>query len=147
MPSPAQAGSLPVSGSSVGDDHRERRDAQRHRRHDHGRDGGVSPDQGPGQRYQHQALVGQQTASQARRLSAIKSLLTFGCKRFPQFFPVNVGAAFQLQQSKDALARRILPEETILDLLNVQRRATEDPYRERNAVLLRLLYKAALRRE
>lgn len=97
--------------------------------------------------YQQQALAGQSPASIARRISAIKSLLTFGCTLYPGFFPVNVGAALKLKKGKDTLAERILSEETVLDLLSVQRRATEDRYRERNAVLLRLLYKAALRRE
>lgn len=60
---------------------------------------------------------------------------------------MNVGAALKLKKGKDTLAERILSEETVLDLLSVQRRATEDRYRERNTVLLRLLYKAALRRE
>lgn len=95
------------------------------------------------------ALAGQglQPASIARRLSAIKSLLTFGCTVFPRFFLVNVGAAFKIKRGKDALAERILPEEDIHELLALQRRVDDDPFRDRNTVLLRLHYKAALRRE
>src|ERR1051326_1182099 len=93
------------------------------------------------------AEKGLQPASIARRLSAIKSLLTFGCTLFPAFFLVNVGAAFKIKGVKDSLAERILPEEAVLDLLAMQRRADDDPFRDRNTVLLRLLYKTALRRE
>lgn len=93
------------------------------------------------------AEKGLQPASIARRLSAIKSLLTFGCTLFPAFFPVNVGAAFKIKSGKDTLAERILSEEAAIDLLAMQRRADDDPFRDRNSVLLRLLYKAALRRE
>ncbi len=93
------------------------------------------------------AEKGLRLASIARRLSAIKSLLTFGSTLFPAFFPVNVGAAFKIKSGKDTLAERILPEEAVLALLALQRRANDDPFRDRNTVLLRQLYKAALRRE
>jgi site-specific recombinase XerD len=86
------------------------------------------------------------SASIARRVSAIKSLLTYGCTLYPAYFPVNVGAALRVERGQDTLAERILDEESTLGLFRDQRRATSDRYRERNDVLLRLLYKTAIRR-
>ena len=55
------------------------------------------------------------TASQARRLSSIKSLLSFGQKT--GYLSVNVGAAIFLPKIKQTLAERILAEDEVLRML------------------------------
>src|SRR3954452_5255183 len=74
--------------------------------------------------------------TQARRLSAIKSLLSFGQRT--GFLPVNVGAAIRLPRAKQALSERILDGDAVLHLLALERNA-------RNKALLRLLYLGGLR--
>lgn len=75
-------------------------------------------------------------SSQARVLSAVKSLLTFGHKT--GYLAVNVGAALRLPKRKDRLAERILSEAAVQKML-----AKED--NPRNHALLRLLYGAGVR--
>jgi integrase/recombinase XerD len=75
-------------------------------------------------------------ASQARTLSAVKSLLSFGHRL--GYLPVNVGAALRLPKGKDTLAERIVAEEDIQRMLALEPSA-------RNRALLRLLYGGGLR--
>jgi integrase/recombinase XerD len=75
-------------------------------------------------------------ASRARSLSAVKSLLTFGCRI--GYLPFNVGAPVRLPRLKNTIAERILPEEQVLKMLTLEAKP-------RNAALLRLLYGAGLR--
>jgi integrase/recombinase XerD len=74
--------------------------------------------------------------TQARRLSTIKSLLSFAQRT--GFLPVNVGAAIRLPKAKQTLSERILDVDAVLHLLALER----DP---RNKTLLRLLYLGGLR--
>ncbi len=76
------------------------------------------------------------TATQARRLSAVKSLLSFGHRT--GYLPVNVGAAIRLPRVKGTLAERILDVDAVLHMLALERQA-------RNKALLRLLYLGGLR--
>jgi integrase/recombinase XerD len=75
-------------------------------------------------------------ATRARRLAAVKSLLTFGARL--EMLRVNVGAALPLPKRKDTLAERIIGEEDIGRLLAG---ATTD----RDRALLRVLYTGGLR--
>jgi integrase/recombinase XerD len=75
-------------------------------------------------------------ATQARRLSALKSLLSFGQRT--GFLPVNVGAAIRLPKAKQTLSERILDVDAVLHLLALERNA-------RNKALLKLLYLGGLR--
>ncbi len=75
-------------------------------------------------------------ATEARRLSAVKSLLSFGHKT--GYLPVNVGAAIRLPPVKQRLAERILDVDAVLHLLALERHG-------RNKALLRLLYLGGLR--
>ncbi len=76
------------------------------------------------------------TATEARRLSAVKSLLSFGHKT--GYLPVNVGAAIRLPKVKGTLAERILGIDDVLHMLALERKP-------RNKALLRLLYLGGLR--
>lgn len=76
------------------------------------------------------------TATQARRLSAVKSLLSFGHKT--GYLLVNVGAAVRLPKVKGTLAERILDIDAVLPMLALERNP-------RNKALLRLLYLGGLR--
>ena len=81
-------------------------------------------------------LASLMTATQARRLSAVKSLLSFGYKT--GYLPVNVGAAIRLPKVKQTLAERILDVDAVLHMLALERKP-------RNKALLRLLYLGGLR--
>jgi integrase/recombinase XerD len=74
--------------------------------------------------------------TQARRLSSVKSLLSFGQRT--GFLAVNVGAAIRLPKAKQTLSERILDVDAVLHLLAFERNA-------RNKTLLRLLYLGGLR--
>ncbi len=76
------------------------------------------------------------TATEARRLSAVKSLLSFGHRT--GYLSVNVGAAIRLPKVKGTLAERILGIDDVLHMLALERQA-------RNKALLRLLYLGGLR--
>ena len=76
------------------------------------------------------------SASQARKLSAVKSLLSFGHKT--GYLMVNVGAPIRLPRIKGTLAERILDMDAVLHLLALERHP-------RNKALLRLLYLGGLR--
>jgi site-specific recombinase XerD len=75
-------------------------------------------------------------ATRARALAAVKSLLTFAHRT--GYLPVNVGAAEKLPRLKFTLAERIVPRETVAQIVAGE---TEP----RNRVLLRLLYYGGLR--
>jgi integrase/recombinase XerD len=75
-------------------------------------------------------------SSQARVLSGVKSLLTFG--HSTGYLPVNVGAALRLPKGKNRLAERIAPESAVQRMLALE----SNP---RNHALLRLLYGAGAR--
>lgn len=76
------------------------------------------------------------SASQARRLSSVKSLWKFGHRL--GVLPFDVAAPVPLPAIKDALAERIVPEEQTLRMLGLERRP-------RDAALLRFLYISGLR--
>jgi site-specific recombinase XerD len=65
------------------------------------------------------SLAGLATASQARRLSSVKSLLSFGHKT--GYLAVNVGAPIRLPKIKQRLAERILSEDDVLQMLALER--------------------------
>lgn len=75
-------------------------------------------------------------SSQAKRLSSIKSLLSFAYKL--GLIPLNVGAILKSPSPKNALAERILPEVDVQQLMT-------GASNERDLLILRLLYGAALR--
>ena len=75
-------------------------------------------------------------ASQARKLSALKSLLSFGHEL--GYLAYNVGAAVKLPPIKQTLAERILSEDAVINMLALERNP-------RNKTLLRLLYLGGLR--
>jgi integrase/recombinase XerD len=71
-----------------------------------------------------------------RKLATVKSLLAFCSKT--GMVPFNVGAALRVPKIPDDLAEKILPIE------DIQRMITKEP-RERNQVLLRVLYGVGIR--
>lgn len=74
--------------------------------------------------------------SRKRRISAVKSLLSFGNRL--GYLPVNVGAKLSVPKVKANLAERILSEEDALRLIHA-------PAQERDRTMLRLLYGSAAR--
>jgi integrase/recombinase XerD len=81
-------------------------------------------------------LDGLAPASRARRIGAVKSLLTFAERT--GYLPLNVGAALRVPPVKSVLAERILDEADVIRLIALE----ADP---RNHALLRLGYIAGLR--
>jgi integrase/recombinase XerD len=86
------------------------------------------------------ADAGLAASTRARKLSAVKSLLSFGHKL--GYLIYNVGAAVSPPKAKDTLAERILPEAAVHRVLAVADAATEDGsfIDRRNALALRLFY-------
>ena len=82
------------------------------------------------------SLDGLCDASRARKLSAVKSMLSFGHRI--GYLPFDVGRPVRLPRLKDTIAERILPEEVVLNMIAFEPGA-------RNKTLLRLLYGAGLR--
>src|SRR5882672_2713253 len=82
------------------------------------------------------SLLGLAVRSQARHLSAVKSLLTYGHRI--GYLTFNVGAVVRLPKIKADLAERILPEEAVLRMID------RVPDR-RNRTIVRLLYAAGVR--
>ena len=80
--------------------------------------------------------------TRARRLSAVKSLIRYGCT--VRYLHLDVGAPVQLPKIKDRLLERILTEEHVQRLLWTADGA-RGGFVRRNAALLRLLYGAGLR--
>jgi site-specific recombinase XerD len=81
-------------------------------------------------------LADRAPATQARALSAVKSLLTFGHRL--GLLPVNAGAPLRLPKIKATLGARILGEPDVQRMLALE-------VHPRNRVLLRLLYAAGVR--
>jgi integrase/recombinase XerD len=75
-------------------------------------------------------------ASQARKISAVKSLLSKGHKL--GYLPINLGAGWELPKIKNVLAERVLTEGQVRDLIAAERNP-------RNEALLRVLYYGGLR--
>lgn len=75
-------------------------------------------------------------ATRARKLSAVKSLLTFGHRL--GYLIYNVGAAVRPPRSKDTLAERILPEDAVHRVLALaEQQAASGRFTDRrNAVLV-----------
>ncbi len=76
------------------------------------------------------------SATQARRLSSVKSLLTAAHEL--GYLALNIGSRVKLPPIKQTLAERILSDEDVREMLTLER----DP---RNKALLRLLYMGGLR--
>ena len=78
--------------------------------------------------------------TRARKLSAVKSLLSFGHKL--GYLVYNVGAAVSPPKTKDTLAERILPEAAVHRVLAVADAQAERGsfVQRRNALALRLFY-------
>lgn len=76
------------------------------------------------------------SASQARKLSAVKSLLSFGQEL--GYLPFNVGTPVRLPAVRQVLAERILAEDAVQRLLHLEPTL-------RNRAVLRLLYYGGLR--
>ena len=75
------------------------------------------------------------TATRARRVAAVKSMLTFGHRT--GYLRFNVGRAVKTPKVQNGLAERILSEEEVHRMLGASK--------GRDGVLLRLLYVAGLR--
>jgi site-specific recombinase XerD len=82
------------------------------------------------------SLAGLAATSRARKLSAVKSLLTYAHRL--GYVAVNVGAAVRLPPVKVTLGERIMSEADVQRLLALETNV-------RNAALLRLTYGAGLR--
>ena len=84
--------------------------------------------------------AGLAASTRARKLSAVKSLLSFGHKL--GYLTYNVGAAVSPPKTKDTLAERILPEAAVHRVLAVADGAAVDGsfVQRRNALALRLFY-------
>lgn len=80
---------------------------------------------------EHLAATYSSRATQAAKLDAVKSLLTFGQES--GYLVFNVGSAIKSAKVPNTLAERILSEEQVLQLVNA-------PKRQRDRLLLRLLY-------
>lgn len=83
-----------------------------------------------------QSLIGLAPATRSRKLSTVKSLLTFGHRL--GYLAVNVGVAHRLPKLAVTLTERIMDERDVHRLLALER----DP---RNLALLTTLYGAGLR--
>lgn len=75
-------------------------------------------------------------ASQARKLSAVKSLYVFGCRL--RYLSFNVAGAIDLPKLKERLSERIISEAEAQRLMQLEPNA-------RNNALLRLVYACGLR--
>ena len=84
--------------------------------------------------------AGLAASTRSRKLSAVKSLLSFGHK--VGYLIYNVGAAVGLPKQRDTLAERILPEAAVHRVLAVADAAAEGGsfVQRRNALALRLFY-------
>ena len=84
--------------------------------------------------------AGLAASTRSRKLSAVKSLLSFGHK--VGYLIYNVGAAVALPKQKDTLAERILPEAAVHRVLAVADGEAEGGsfVQRRNALALRLFY-------
>jgi site-specific recombinase XerD len=81
---------------------------------------------------EHLASTGVSKSTQALKLNAVKSLLTYGHK--VGYLPFDVGRAVKSAKVPNTLAERILPEWQVMQLVNSRE------LRERDRLLIRLLY-------
>ena len=88
----------------------------------------------------HLEAAGLAASTRARKLSAVKSLLSFGHRL--GYLIYNVGAAVSPPKQKDTLAERVLPEAAVHRVLAVaDAAASEGSFTDRrNALALRLFY-------
>ncbi|MFT8795180.1 MAG: tyrosine-type recombinase/integrase [Acetobacter orientalis] len=84
----------------------------------------------------HDSMSGAADATRRRKLSALKSLLTYGHKL--GFLPHDAGMAFRLERGRDNLNERILTRPKVLAMIAAERDA-------RRHALLALLYGTGLR--
>jgi integrase/recombinase XerD len=77
--------------------------------------------------------LGLQPATIARKLKAVKSLLSFAKKT--GYTPFNVGVMIKLPKMKEELAERILTEDQVFEIIHLEKQ-----HSQRNHILLRLLY-------
>lgn len=82
------------------------------------------------------SFAGLASATQARKLSAVKSVLSYAHRL--GYIPFNVGAPVRLPKIKATLAERIMPETSVHRMIALEADA-------RNAALLLTLYGAGLR--
>ncbi len=82
--------------------------------------------------------LGLQPSTTARKLKAVKSLLSFAKKT--GHTPFNVGVMIKLPKMKEELAERILTEEQALEMIHLEKQ-----HNQRNYVLLRLMYATGAR--
>ena len=82
------------------------------------------------------SLSGYRPSTRARKLSSVKSLLSFGHRL--GYLRVNVGAVVKPPPVKDTLAERILDEQDVAAIIR------SEPNR-RNQLMLDLLYKSGMR--
>jgi site-specific recombinase XerD len=85
---------------------------------------------------QYQLSLQGKPATITRKMAVVKSLMSFGSKM--KYLAFNVGAAVQLENADTGLAQRILPEESMIKMIALERDV-------RNHALLRLLYHCGLR--
>lgn len=78
-----------------------------------------------------------------RRLSAVKSLISFGAKT--GYLPINVGTLVKSPDRINNLRERILPAETVVRLCWADALGRSPHHRARNSLLLRVLYTCGLR--
>src|ERR1051325_1019825 len=83
-----------------------------------------------------ESLAALAPATRARKIGAVKSLLSFALGI--GYLPLNVGAAVRVPPVKDTLSERILEEADVVRLIALERHP-------RNHPLLRLAYIAGLR--
>lgn len=82
------------------------------------------------------SLNGYKEATKARRLKAVKSLLTFAVKT--QYLPFNIGTAIKLPKVRRRLHERTLSREDVLGMFFCEQNI-------RNRLLLRMLYYSGMR--
>jgi integrase/recombinase XerD len=82
--------------------------------------------------------LGLQPATIARKLKAVKSLLSFAKKT--GYTPFNVGVMIKLPKMKEELAERILTEDQVLEMIYLEKQ-----HNQRNYILLRLMYATGAR--
>lgn len=82
--------------------------------------------------------LGLQPATIARKLNAVKSLLSFAKKT--GYTPFNVGTMIKLPKMKEELAERILTEDQVFEMIHLEKK-----HSQRNHILLRLMYATGAR--
>lgn len=85
------------------------------------------------------AEIRPEPATQARKLAAVKSLMTFGQKTGRLQY--NVGTALQLPQGKDTLAERMLEQAQLYKMLDIANQSED----KRNYTILMVLYGSGIR--